>query len=81
MGALVGRDGEGSLGRAKQGRKGTGREISRLMLPEFEQREMKLVTGWWMHRLIVFFIHLFLHPFNHACLNALVNSTNAHPGP
>lgn len=39
----------------KQGRKVQGEEISRHIVPELEQREMKLVIGWWMDWLIVFF--------------------------
>jgi len=52
--------GKDSSGTAKQVRKSTGRDILRLIVRELEQREMKLVIGWWIGGLIVFFLSLVL---------------------
>lgn len=72
-----------SSGTAKQARKSAGRDISRLIILELEQRGMKLVLGWWIDGLIVFFFfyHLSFYSSNHVCVNALVNTRNIYLGP
>lgn len=45
MEVLVSRKREGLSGRSKHLSKSTGREISRLIVPELQQRKMELLIG------------------------------------
>lgn len=67
---LVGRDGKVPQEVAKQVRS-TGRELSRLIVLEVKQREMKLVIDWLVDQLVHCFFHSivlsFIQSHMHEC--------------